>query len=382
VAANRQRRRVALLVQTTSEWHRQLLRGVADYAREHGPWDFHIEPRGLLETMHLPRGWRGDGVILRLVDRAQERALRRRGLPAVNVSWQGAHSRAIPRVSSDESACARLAASHFVEKGFRSFAYVGPVGQPQYADVLGAEFAVATRTGGFECAAFAGQPNVPLHQQRQRLVDWLRKLRHPSALLVWNGVVGREVIAACNANGLPVPDAFAVLCAEHDSVMNSLAPVPMSNIDQSPLRVGREAAALLDRMMSGRRAPARPIHVPPVGVVQRQSTDTAAVDDPLVARALRHIRDHAHEALKVSDLQHALFISRRSLEHRFANALGRTPAAEIRRARLEKVRRLLIETDLPLSAIAERTGHPHVEVMVRAFQRQYGLPPGKFRQKR
>ena len=66
----------------------------------------------------------------------------------------------------------------------------------------------------------------------------------------------------------------------------------------------------------------------------------------------------------------------------FANALGRTPAAEIRRARLEKVRRLLIETDLPLSAIAERTGHPHVEVMVRAFQRQYGLPPGKFRQER
>ena len=58
-----------------------------------------------------------------------------------------------------------------------------------------------------------------------------------------------------SANGLPVPDDLAVLCAEHESVMNSLAPVPMSNIDQSPLRVGREAAALLDRLMSGRRAP-------------------------------------------------------------------------------------------------------------------------------
>jgi LacI family transcriptional regulator len=123
----------------------------------------------------------------------------------------------------------------------------------------------------------------------------------------------------------------------------------MSNIDQSPLRVGREAAALLDRLMSGRRAPVRPIHVPPVGVVQRQSTDTAAVDDPLVANALRHIRDHSREALKVSDLQKALFVSRRSLEHRFTQALGRTPAVEIRRARLEHVRRLLIETDLPLA---------------------------------
>ena len=382
MARKLKRRRVALLVQTTSEWHRQLLRGVADYARELGAWDFHIEPRGMLETMQLPKSWRGDGVILRLVDASQERAIRRRGLPAVNVSWQGEHSRAIPRVSSDESACARLAASHFVEKGFRSFAYVGPVGQPHYADVLGAEFAIATRTAGFECATFSGQPRMPLHKQRQSLVKWMRGLQQPTALLVWSGEIGREVIAACSVNGMTVPDDLAVLCAEHDSVMNSLAPVPMSNIDQSPLRVGREAAALLDRLMRGRRSPARPIHVPPVGVVQRQSTDTAAVDDLLVAKALRHIRTHSREALKVGDLQKVLFVSRRTLEHRFMNALGRTPAAEIRRVRLEIVRRLLIETDLPLAAIAERTGYQHQEVMVRAFQRQFGLPPGRFRNER
>jgi LacI family transcriptional regulator len=156
----------------------------------------------------------------------------------------------------------------------------------------------------------------------------------------------------------------------------------MSNIDQSPLRVSREAAALLARMMSGRRAPVRPIHVPPVGIVQRHSTDTAAVSDPLVVAALRHIRAHSREALKVSDLQKALFVSRRSLEHRFTQALDRTPAAEIRRARLEHVRRLLIETDLPLAAIAERTGYQHLEVMVRAFQRQFSLPPGRFRRAR
>jgi LacI family transcriptional regulator len=376
---------VALLVQMTSEWHRQLLRGVADYAREHGPWDFHIEPRGLLETMQLPEGWHGDGVILRLVDRTQERAIRRRGLPAVNVSWQGENSRVIPRVSSDESACARLAASHFVEKGFRSFAYVGPAGHPEYADVLGAEFAKATRAAGFECVSFLGKPTQrrrPMHRQRKRLARWLQGLPQPTAVLVWNGEVGREVIAACSTHKLPVPDDVAVLCAEHDSVMNTLAPVPMSNIDQSPLRVGREAATLLDRLMAGRRPPDHPIHVPPVGVVQRQSTDTTAVNDPLVAAALRHIRSHSYGPLKVSDLQKALFVSRRTLEHRFTQSLGHTPAAEIRRTRLEHVRNLLIETDHPLAIIAERTGYQHLEVMVRAFQRQFGSPPGRFRRER
>jgi LacI family transcriptional regulator len=119
-----------------------------------------------------------------------------------------------------------------------------------------------------------------------------------------------------------------------------------------------------------------------VGVVQRQSTDTTAVNDPLVVAALRHIRSHSYGPLKVSDLQKALFVSRRTLEHRFTQSLGRTPAAEIRRTRLEHVRNLLIETDHPLVAIAERTGYQHLEVMVRAFQRQFGSPPGRFRRER
>ena len=36
-----------------------------------------------------------------------------------------------------------------------------------------------------------------------------------------------------------------MLCAEHDSLMSSLAPIPLSNLDQAPTRVGYAAAALL-----------------------------------------------------------------------------------------------------------------------------------------
>ena len=59
-------RRVALLVHTASDWIRQILRGIAMFAHESGEWDFQIELRGLYERLALPKGWHGDGVILRL----------------------------------------------------------------------------------------------------------------------------------------------------------------------------------------------------------------------------------------------------------------------------------------------------------------------------
>ena len=52
---------------------------------------------------------------------------------------------------------------------------------------------------------------------------------------------------------------------------------------------------------------------------------------------------------------------------------------EILRVRLNRVKQLLVETDLPLEAIAERSGFPHVEYLSVAFRREVGLPPSRFR---
>ena len=65
---------IALLIQTASAWSAEMLRGIAEYAHEHGPWDFFLEPRGPYERLKLPRQWRVDGVIAR-VDHAAMFAL-------------------------------------------------------------------------------------------------------------------------------------------------------------------------------------------------------------------------------------------------------------------------------------------------------------------
>lgn len=376
-----ERRKVALLVQTSSEWSRQVLRGVAEFATEQGGWDFFVEPRGFREQLQLPTWWAGHGAIVRLTSPDIGRSLRRRGLPAVNVSWLGKHSAKIPKVVSDEAACGRLAAEHFTERGFRHSAFVGQ--RPEYGyssateDAFRQEFLKRGET--FDSFPHPVGTRATLKTFRSELTQWLRTLPKPVGVVVWNADFGREVTTACANGHLLVPDEVAVLCVEHDSLMSSLAPTPLSNIDQDGIGVGYSAAALLEQMMQGGAAPAEPIEVRPLRIVCRVSSDTLAADDLIVVQAIRFIRDHAHHPIQVIDVLNHVHVSRRILEHRFEGVVGRSPADEIRRVRLSRVKELLLSTKLSLEQITVRSGFNHLEVMVRCFRREFGITPGQFR---
>jgi LacI family transcriptional regulator len=59
--------------------------------------------------------------------------------------------------------------------------------------------------------------------------------------------------------------------------------------------------------------------------------------------------------------------------------LGRSPKAEILRVKLARLRQLLLETNLPLDAIARRCGFAHARYVNQLFRKQYGQSPGAFR---
>jgi LacI family transcriptional regulator len=75
-------------------------------------------------------------------------------------------------------------------------------------------------------------------------------------------------------------------------------------------------------------------------------------------------------------------VSRSVLQRRFRSLLGRSIHGAIAGVRLRRARQLLLETDLPLSAIAERTGFSHVEYLCAAFRQAVGVPPGAYRRER
>lgn len=377
-----ERRKIALLVQTSSDWSRQIIQGIADYAFEQGGWDFWIEFRGLQEQLRLPASWDGHGTICRLTDRRIQQSIIKRRLPSVNVSWLGAHSAETPKVVSDERGCAQLAASFFLEKGFRYFGYIGADPSLNYPDLIQREFESAvTQQDGlcFDFPYYDLTREADYQKQQERLKQWLRELPKPVALLVWSSKVGREVATVCVNHHLEIPDQVAILSIEHDPLMSALSPVPLSSINQAPHVVGYEAASLLDQMIQGKSAPKTPTLIAPMSIEERASTDTLFADDDLVREAIQFIRQHAHEAIQVSDLTQQLNVSRRILEHRFQKALHRSPASEIRQEKLKRITKLLQETNLTISQIADRCGFQHQEAMIRMFGRLTGMSPREFR---
>lgn len=87
----------------------------------------------------------------------------------------------------------------------------------------------------------------------------------------------------------------------------------------------------MDRLLRGESAPEAPILVPPKGVIVRQSTDFFAVDEPVVAAALRFISGQLAEKLTVDRIADAMGVSPRALQLCFDAALGRPISDEIRR---------------------------------------------------
>jgi LacI family transcriptional regulator len=121
--------------------------------------------------------------------------------------------------------------------------------------------------------------------------------------------------------------------------------------------------------------------VPPLGVTVRQSTDTLAIADPVLAAALRLIRERGCDGLTIREIVRSSGLSRTSLERRFRDTLGRTLQEEIRAVQIKRARQLLAETDLPLEKIVPLVGFSQASYLSHAFKRETGESPRDFRRR-
>ncbi len=376
-------RRIALLIETSTSWGSQIIEGVNDYVHDHQPWILSLDHRGVYETPRLPFDWQGDGIIARVISPALVEQITRTAVPAVNVSQIQVPNSPLPQVTADEHAIGQLTAEHLLDRGLKSFGYVGPPYRAHYTDRVVKAFADTLARAGREFSYFDPDRHVRTgdtsHDSLPQLIRWIQALPRPLGIVAWNTAGARRVTNACAELELHIPDDVAVLSADQDELMARIANPPLSCVDHAPRRVGYEAAALLHRLMDGQAPPPAPLLVAPLGVVARQSTDTLSVDDADVASAIRFIRENAHRPIRVGDVVRAVPLSRRALELRFRRVLGRSPAAEIRRARIDRARRLLVETQLSVGQIATRCGFNHTEVLQRVFRSELKLSPSQYR---
>lgn len=374
---------VALLIERSNAYARGVLRGIYAYLRNHDPWSIYLADQGLSE---LPsdwlKHWRGDGIISRSVMPQFARAVRAAKVPAIDVSGSRL-SPDVPCVETDNEAVSRMVFEHFTQRGFRNLAYCGDE-RFAWSNERCRGLQALCRQSGCRLDVY---PNIGAQrrgtaswqQEDRRLSDWIRSLRRPCGMMAGNDLRGWRVLEVCRRIGVAVPDEMAVVGVDNDELLCNLTEPPLSSVVPDTLQIGYEAAALLERLMQGGTADEMLRLIEPTELCTRQSSDVLALADAGVSAAVRFIREHAAAGIKVSDVLDAVPLSRSLLENRFKAALGRTPHEEILRVQLQRVKQLLEETALPLSAIAAKTGFKHAEYLSVVFKRELGMTPGEFR---
>ncbi|MBC7365416.1 MAG: DNA-binding transcriptional regulator [Undibacterium sp.] len=368
-------RKVALLIETSNRYGRDLLYGVRDWMREGERWAIRFTEQG--RRAPLPtwlKDWRGDGIIARVDSPRIAAALRRTRLPVVDVSAERFSSE-FSRVSIDNAAVARLAAEHLEAKGFSDFAYCGDR-RFLWSRQRGAEFKRCLVAKGRRCLDFAekaGAAKPGSDAEIRAIARWLNGLPKPVAVFACYDGRALQVLEACQLLGLHVPDQVAVLGVDNDELVCELANPPLSSVQPNARRSGYEAAAVLARLMRGEKNAVEPTHqVQPVRVVERQSTDVVAVADAKVAAALKFIRQHACEGVDVGDVLRAVPMSRTRLEEKFKALLGHSPHRQIVQQKIARAKHLLVESELAIRAVAEQAGFDNASYLSVAFRRETG----------
>ena len=374
--------RVAVLVDTSTDWGRRIHAGIHKYDLSNGPWQLFVESRGLEQAMQVPDGWIGDGIIARVGNLEMAKQLRALKIPVVNVSGLVWEKCDFPLVSTDLAASGQIAAQYFLDRGYRHFGYFGLSGFFGIRNHLQA-FADRVAEVGFKVDTLEIKPDSGWEPHWNLnlggLDQWLRGLEKPTAILTWNPSSAREIIYACDHLGISVPEEIAVLSSRDDETICEMIKVPISGIVLPAEKIGYHAAATLHRLMQRKSSPPEPQLFAPEKIVTRQSTDSLAIKDPVLVKALRFIRENAGSLIQIDDVSHHVGVSRRLLERHFNAGMQRTPAAEIRRAHLERAKLLLAETDKPVPDVSDASGFGSPEYMAQVFRQEMNTTPLKYR---
>jgi LacI family transcriptional regulator len=376
---------VALIIETSTAYGRAILRGVSQYVFEHGPWDIYIEQRSLQDPPPpWLDHWSGDGIISRASTPRNAQRVLRTGLPTVDLNDQ-VRNLGLPQIHSDHAAIARMAAAHLMDRGFKHFSFFGfPIFE--WAVRRGEAFAQCVREAGHTFHENTITPRVSWgHQQAswqeeiKQVARWLRKLPKPLGMFAGNDTRGKQLLDACRLARVAVPEEVAVIGVDNEEIACKLSLPPLSSVIPDAFRIGYEAAAMLSLLMSGRKAPEHVMYIPPLGVATRQSTDVTAIPDPRVASAMSFIRENACRGISVDDVVEHVLVSRSVLQQLFRQILGNTIHDAITSLRIQRAKQLLTETDLSLTAIAERTGFAYDSYLSTVFHRETGRTPSAYR---
>ncbi|WP_411845010.1 DNA-binding transcriptional regulator [Roseibacillus persicicus] len=383
--------KIAVVYPASIPWMGQFLDGIRRFSGPLGGWRLYTTPPALASTGERTLaisslvGWQGDGVIAVVSNEEEAREARLLKVPIVNISSWEKESFGFPRVGVDNFQAGRLAADHLLSRGLKNLAFIGWDGV-YYSDLRRMGFIGRARELGSEVSELLKHPNEFDEEnwgQRLRVLShWIHQLPKPCGVFAVHDYRAQLVIDACDVAGVRVPQDVAVIGMDNDVIICRHSMPTITSISRNSEEVGWQAAALLHRLMEGDADLAKDeeIRVPPECVVARESTDTHYHGDEVVRVSIRYIENRLRYPFNVEEVANHVGVSKRKLEMRFRDCVGKSPHQFITEARVARARELLNRPGgQSLQMISENCGFVSYSAFVSSFKRVTGVSPKEAR---
>jgi LacI family transcriptional regulator len=302
-------------------------------------------------------------------------------IPVVAVAFKKSDVLSWPHVLPDDEAIGRMAADYLLDQRFDHFGLAGFTSiadEPRMAVFRERiqlalksldEFFIPTPTERLDHpASLGGNPHA--------LLRWLQNLPKPCALFAHSDQPAAYIIRICMEHGIRVPDDISVLGVDDDALFCHTVYPNLSSIHVSNIQLGVEAARIILDWKAGQRI----VKVPPTIVIERESVRSKTIKDTQVKMAIEYLRAHISKGIHSADLQKLTGLSAQVLIYRFRHATGQTPMAIILGERISHARKLLHETDKPITLVSSECGFRSMNQFFVTFRKAVGISPKRYRE--
>jgi LacI family transcriptional regulator len=375
---------VVFIIDDAPRTGRDFVRGVAKYSRIHGPWVFYtsslVYSYGVSKQKSLSEimSWPLSGIIAH--DSEVTKEILGSHIPLVVIAKERKVA-GVPNVIRDDIGLGRIGAEHFLERGFKNLAYSG-FDDAYWSKKRSESFKNTVADRGLQTHVYPF-PDVDtrLSWQLERpvMIKWLKSLPKPIGIMACNDERAQFILDACLFAAISVPYDVAVIGVDNDERICEIANPSISSIEDNNEVAGYRAAEILHLLMKGKKPDELEIIAPINRLITRASTDILAVEDKIVADALRFIRDEGQKFIQVREVADAVACSRRTLDAKFCRVLGRTVHAEIKLVTIQSIIKMLLDTDFSVSQIAFKMGFISDDHISRYFKDGMGMSPSVYR---
>lgn len=348
----------------------QELRGIVDYAREHG-WQLEM-PQMFSLRSHI-RNWRGDGYLTDTGSGVEP--LHDAGVRVVGLSLDPVLKRfADGIVAPDNLRIGVVAAEYFLRRGHRNFAVC--------TDCYGRDRAFEERIAqdGFRAVRLSMPRYFRSPQTIDLLAGKLVRLPRPCAVFCNNDWEAAAIFNAAALARRKVPEEIALIGVGNEELLCTATEPRLSSVETRLYERGFFAARMLDRMME-EGPPVKPeqLLIAPAGVIERGSSNGFAVADIRLRRLLNLLEKNAARPVRIADLARRCHFGESTFYRRCVSALGVSPKRLLVELRLGLACSRLLDSDDTIAVIAEECGFPSSGALFEQFRQCYGCTPAEWR---